>query len=98
MGKDFDHTTFERHLHEIFRAESAPSPVDFELDEVEVHPGSPAPGATRQSFTLIFLGPKDSLLPEGLHKLRHHELGEVTLYLIPILSTGERQAYQSIFN
>jgi len=98
MAPDFDHTKFENRLHEIFRAETPPSPVDLELDEVEVHRSSPAPGITRQPFTLIFLGPKDSILPEGTHTLSHAELGEVALYLIPILSTGERQAYQSIFN
>jgi hypothetical protein len=98
MGESFDHTTFEPHLHETFRAETTPDPVDLELDEVEVHPGGPTPGTTRQPFTLIFLGPKDRLLPEGLRTLSHDGLGEVALYLIPILSAGERQAYQSIFN
>ena len=79
-------------------AQAASGPIDFELDEVEAHPQSAVPGTARQPFTLIFLGPKDSLLPEGLHKFSHHSLGEFDLYLIPILSTGERQAYQSIFN
>jgi hypothetical protein len=98
MSQDFDHTTFEQHLHVIFSVQTAAGPVDVELDEVEVHPQGVVPGSTRQPFTLIFLGPKDGLLPEGLHKLSHDDLGEFDLYLIPILSAGERQAYQSIFN
>lgn len=65
---------------------------------MEVHPQGSMPGAARQAITLIFLDLKDKLLPEGLHRFSHDDLGEIDLYLIPILSTGERQAYQSIFN
>jgi hypothetical protein len=52
----------------------------------------------RVPFLLIFKGPKTPLLDEGIHELAAPDGEKVSLYLIPILSMGDRQQYQSVFN
>ncbi len=98
MIQYLDHTTYTSCLHEVFRADTPDSFIALELDEVEVHATGPEDESSRRAFTLIFLGPKNAPLPEGMVSLAHTDLGKVELYLIPILSQGERQAYQAVFN
>ncbi len=98
MSDPLEHTTFSPYVHDLFRTEWSGGEVEIELDEVEPHPGGAIGGSPREPFTLIFLGPRDTMLPEGMYTLAHADLGTVEIYLIPIASMGDRQAYQSIFN
>ena len=52
----------------------------------------------RHPFTLIFQGSKDRVLPEGSYEVESDAAGPWTLYLIPIISLGDRQSYQVVFN
>ncbi len=52
----------------------------------------------RKPFVLVFTGPKEPLATEGMFKVVHETLGELDLYLIPIVSPPDQQHYQSIFN
>jgi hypothetical protein len=98
MPKPLEHTTFSPYVNDLFRAKLPQGDVEIELGEVDLHPGGPMGGSTRQPFTLIFLGPKSAMLPEATYALTHADLGTVEIYLIPIISSGERQSYQAIFN
>ncbi len=74
MASDLDHTAYASCLHEVFSARMPDGSIELELDEVEEHARARERGETRAPFTLIFLGPKDSLLPEGSHALAHADL------------------------
>jgi len=60
-----------------------------------------ASGADRSGppFTLIFHGPRDDILPEGLYTARADEGPDFEFYIMPIHTpAADRQEYQAVFN
>jgi len=96
MTESISHENFSGHLNALFRIDVAETSQELELVEVEV--GDSVDPSLREPFTLIFQGPKDSILPEGIHNLSNDDAGSFELYIIPIVSHGDRQSYQVIFN
>lgn len=87
---DFDpflNQTFQVHPRSI-------DPVEMELFEL-TEKKLPA----QESFSIIFKGPKEPVLPQMTYKLTHPGMGELQLFLVPI-SYGKQDGiyYQSIFN
>ncbi|WP_414691299.1 DUF6916 family protein [Nocardioides sp. LML1-1-1.1] len=59
--------------------------VALTLDEATLgaEPGAPAPdGRVRQQFALVFSGPEG--LAQGTWQVRHDEIGETALFLVPV--------------
>jgi hypothetical protein len=56
--------------------------------------------ATReaQTFSIIFHGPADCLMPQRIYRLAHPRLGEFDLFLVPIGAQGNRVMYEAVFN
>jgi hypothetical protein len=53
----------------------------------------------RKPFSLIFRGPRRSVLPEGLYPVAIADGPTLTLYIIPIFTAaGDHQEYQVVFN
>jgi Domain of unknown function (DUF6916) len=48
-------------------------------------------------FSLIFLGPIDPILTQGMHDLDHPEHPLKGLFLVPIGDNGQGPQYQAIF-
>ena len=97
MPEEITHEMFADHLEKTFRIHCGDEFLDVELTEVEVREGQAIEGL-RQPFTLIFRGPKDRTLGEGLYKVENEDVGTVELYIIPIITVGDRQNYQVVFN
>ena len=56
-------------------------------------------GATRKPFSLIFRGPRQPILPEGLYPVEFADGPTLVLYVIPILTPArDHQEYQVVFN
>lgn len=91
------HEDFADFLNETFTVERVEPTLELELIEVDVR-GAQGSGGSREPFTLIFAGPIERVLIEGLHGLRHEKAGRFDLYIMPIVSSGPRQSYQVIFN
>ena len=50
-------------------------------------------------FSLLFHGPGDRLLPQGLYTLRHPLVGDQDLFLVPVIgSNAERVIYEACFS
>ena len=98
MTQLLDHTTFETRLNDTFRIQLDQGVLALELSEVELNPADSTETSSRRAFTLIFHGPPDPILAEGIHQLEHDDAGTLEIYLIPIISAPDRQAYQAIFN
>ena len=96
MTENISHENFSGHLNALFRVEVAETSLELELVEVEV--GKSIDASLREPFTLIFQGPKDSILAEGIHTMSNDSAGSFDLYTIPIISLGDQQSYQVIFN
>ena len=69
------------------------------LTAVEAHPIQGWESAPRQPFNLIFSGPPDDVLVEGMYTLEVEGGPSFELYVMPIHTPDRtRQDYQSAFN
>jgi hypothetical protein len=95
---------FQPHLHQTFRVRLPSSdPIDLELHEVTAggpHAAAEAAAAgRRQPFSLVFLGPpSDQYLVQATHSVAHEQMGEMSLFLVPLGPTAERRMrYEAVF-
>jgi hypothetical protein len=90
--------TFRDRVGESFR--DAEADVTFDLLEVEdLTPiaRNVSPDA-RTPFSLLFRGPAEPALPQGIRALEHHELGALPIFLVPIAMEQDGLRYQAIFS
>ena len=60
-------------------------------------PAGAGASGTREPFSLLFQGPLRPLLPQGIHRLLHPELGEIAIFLVPVGRLGQAMQYEAIF-
>ena len=58
--------------------------------------GHGAPGR-RDPYSLVFRGPPAPILPQRIYRLRHEQMGDLELFLVPIGPDGEGMRYEAIF-
>jgi hypothetical protein len=85
--------SFAGRVGEAFTLQTADAALPLVLEEAEAVPG----GETRQAFSLIFRGPAEPLLPQGIQALEHAELGRLEIFLVPIARDEAGTRYQAIF-
>lgn len=49
------------------------------------------------AFSLYFHGPADPMLLQAIHELKHDELGEFGLFLVPVGRTDDGFEYEAAF-
>jgi len=95
---------FAPHVNEMFHVSGASTgPFDMELTEVSViGRAAGASGATagRQPFSLVFMGPGQSVLPQGICEIAHEQLGTLNIFLVPLGpdNDGKGMRYEAIFS
>jgi hypothetical protein len=52
----------------------------------------------REPFSVVFLGPQDRRLFQGIHKFEHEELGSFEMFIVPIAPVEQGPRYEAIFN
>jgi hypothetical protein len=57
---------------------------------------SPAEGL-RAPFSIIFRGPAEPTLPQGVHRVRHDAIGSFELFLVPIEPDADGPRYEAVF-
>lgn len=61
-------------------------------------PGGPGPhGQVRNQFSLVFVGPADTVLPQSTYVLSHPRFGDIELFLVPLGPDQERMRYEAAF-
>ena len=55
------------------------------------------PAGFREPFSLLFRGPADLELPQQICRLRHADLGELALFLVPLQPDREGSYYEAVF-
>jgi hypothetical protein len=93
--------TFAPAVGDVFVLEHGEGgPLELELREARlIDAGAPAVGAdgARAPFSLLFRGPLDPVLPQQIHRLRHHALGALEIFIVPVARTAEGVDYEAIF-
>jgi hypothetical protein len=52
----------------------------------------------REPFGLIFTTRGDFVLPQRTYTLRHAELGQMPIFIVPVGRQGDVTSYQAVFN
>lgn len=88
---------FEKHLGQEFTL--ALEDAELPLRLLEASPMGQASGnLERAPFALLFRGPKERPLNQGMFEFRHPEFGGMTLFLVPIGPDAEGLCYEVVFN
>lgn len=90
---------FARHVDQTFSAVINDGEVPFVLVEARaLNPSQLPPGATRAPFSLLFRNSSAFLFPQQIYLMRHADIGEVGIFLVPVAREQAGFLYQAIFN
>lgn len=82
-------------LHSRFRVLNV-LPEQFDLELITV--SELQENSRQQAFSIIFLGPADRMMPQHIYQLKHDQLGELSLFLVPIGKQERGYEYEAVFN
>ena len=60
--------------------------------------GAPYAEGAREPFSLLFKGTTQTVLPQGIWRMRNAALGELDIFLVPIARDPDGTIYQAVFN
>jgi len=85
-------------LHNTFRLVTAAG-ASLDLELVEVHESARnRPGQEQSSFSLLFKGTRDQLLPQQMYRMEHATLGPMDLLIVPVREDPNGYYYEAVFN
>lgn len=87
--------SFDPHLNTKFQVEiESGKSIEVELVEIEEKNRDPV-----ESFSIFFRGPKDQVFSQETYTVKHPEMGEIRLFLVPIIyGKQDGTYYQSVFS
>ena len=94
MSAVLTHENFSKQLNTQFQVDR--DGQDIELSLIEVSGLKQSKG--QEQFSILFRGPLDRPLSQGIHQFRHSELGGFELFIVPIKQDGEGFQYEAVFN
>ena len=96
MPETLTRASFEPHLNTTFRVvHDGPEP--FELALIEVADRTPT-GYPGDQFSLLFKGPSDLTFLQQICPLEHPEMGQISLFLVPVDQKKDGYRYEAFFN
>jgi hypothetical protein len=91
----FDHATFRAQLDSTFALDLGTEPVPLRLAEVS----DERTGGGFRSFSVLFHGPAERLVPQGTYLFHHETMGSLALFIVPVVgSNAERILYEASFS
>lgn len=72
----------------------APDGMDLVLAEVS----EPKRGPGQETFSLLFRGPTDRFLPQGMYPMAHERLNQFDLFIVPVSRDDAGFTYEAVFN
>lgn len=68
------------------------------LEAFELNASTKPSNTHTQSFSLLFKGPNDVKLPQQICPMSHSDLGELSIFLVPVGHEEDGIRYEAIFN
>jgi hypothetical protein len=95
MAENLKKSSFDPHVNDKFEVNTdIHGVVEVKLVEVSEHNRE-----NLECFSLLFKGPKDQLFDQKIYKVRHDKMGELDLFLVPVVHTKQDAFYyESVFN
>ena len=88
-------STFEPHVGSAFTIRAGESTLDLVLDRIAEWGSSPQRPC---AFSLYFRTDSEGVLPQRTYDLTHPELGELSIFLVPVNEPGKGVLYEAVFN
>lgn len=99
MLEDLNEEIFSQQLDTAFQVDVLPSQsVELKLVEIRGESNGLPKVAGQESFALYFTGPDSSFLPQRSYPMRHEQLGDLEIFLVPIAKEADGYRYEAIFN
>ena len=91
---------FEPLVDQVFHSDLGDAgTVELRLVEVTGMGGDlPEDSHRGEPFSALFRGPLEPLLPQAIHTLRHDDLGELGLFLVPVGQGEDHIRYEAVFS
>ena len=89
--------TFEPLLDKVFEIDFGGGPVASTLIDVKSLTPPSADHEGRQPWSLLFRADSDELWEQATYPVRHPDLGELSLFLVPIGPDKEGMQYEAVF-
>lgn len=71
-----------------------PAPFSLTLTKLVEH----ARTERNEAFSIYFHGPRERFMPQGIRQLKHAQLGELEIFLVPVAQTTDGFEYEAVFN
>jgi hypothetical protein len=95
MEASLTHEEFSKYANTKFQVQlDQHPPVELDLVEVselKVHP-------QQEEFTIVFRGPLEVFLNQGVRLLKHDQMGDCELFIVPVKQDAEGFYYEAVFN
>lgn len=89
--------TFEPLVGQVFTIASADDAcIQATLIEA-VSAGEKPMAGGRAPFSIVFSGPGERILPQGIRRLEHETLGALDVFLVPLQPEAGAARYQAVF-
>ncbi len=85
---------FEKYLEQEFKVASDEVEMTLKLVEAKIMGQGQREGG---SFSLLFSGPAEPMLEQGLIPLEHSELGKLELFMVPVGPGVGELDYEAVF-
>ena len=95
MTEEMSAEMFSKHLNTIFRI-PVPEAEALELELITVEEFPPSPNQER--FSLIFRGPLDRGVYQGVYDFEHDALGTISIFVVPLSQKEDGVRYEAVFN
>ncbi len=95
MPEPWERDNLARNIHSIFRlATGNGQPLELELASVS----GLLETERLRSFSIIFQGPLDRPLVQGMYRTEHDRLEPIDLFIVPVGRTEKGFEYEAVFN
>ena len=95
MEASLTHENFAAQLNTNFRVQvGEANAVDLILSEVSELKTSPS----QEQFSIVFRGPSDAYLGQGIRPFHHERMGQFDLFIVPIRQDEKGFYYEAVFN
>ena len=94
MSEQLRKDSFEPFINDIFEVITDNGTVEVELYQV-----SEQNNEHMDCFSVLFKAPKDQLFIQKIYKVKHAKMGEIELFLVPVVYMKQDGIYyESVFN
>jgi hypothetical protein len=95
MEASLTHDVFTQHINTKFHVKTNED-ANVELELIQVSELTVRP--RQEEFSLVFCGPSDTFLGQGVHSFRHDQMGQFDLFIVPIQQDELGFHYEAVFN